>query len=85
MANVETVICLQESLLAQAEELACELKVSRSRLFELALESFIQECQDRTLFEQVNSACENVPPDETEQQYLRQILRVHHRLVKGNW
>jgi metal-responsive CopG/Arc/MetJ family transcriptional regulator len=85
MANVETAIWLQESLLAQAEELACELKVSRSRLFELALENFIQERQDRTLFEQINSACENVPPDETEQQYLRQSLQLHRRLVKGNW
>ena len=85
MAKVEIAICLQESLLAQAEELAYDLKVSRSRLFELALESFIQECQDRTLFEQINRACENVPPDEAEQRYLRQSLRLHRRLVKGNW
>ena len=85
MANIETTICLQESLLAQADELALDLKVSRSRLFELALESFIQERQDRTLFEQINRACENVPPDETEQRYLRQSLRLHRRLVIGNW
>ncbi len=85
MANVETTICLHESLLAQADELALDLKVSRSRLFEFALENFIQECQDRRLFEQINRACENVPQDETEQRYLRQSLRLYRRLVKGNW
>jgi metal-responsive CopG/Arc/MetJ family transcriptional regulator len=85
MANVETAIGLQESLLAQAEELACELKVSRSRLFELALENFIREYQDRKLFEQINAACDGDEADEAEQERLRQSTRQYRRLVEGEW
>ena len=43
MANIKTAISLQESLFAQAEDLARDLNVSRSRLFVLALENFIRE------------------------------------------
>ena len=78
-------VVLTSGSTSQADELALDLKVSRSRLFEFALENFIQECQDRRLFEQINRACENVPQDETEQRYLRQSLRLYRRLVKGNW
>jgi hypothetical protein len=85
MANVETAIWLQESLLAQAEELALDLKISRSRLFELALENFIREYQDRKLFEQINAACDGDEVDEAEQERLRQSTRQYRRLVEGEW
>jgi metal-responsive CopG/Arc/MetJ family transcriptional regulator len=85
MANVETAIWLQESLLAQAEGLALDLKISRSRLFELALENFIREYQDRKLFEQINAACDGDEVDEAEQERLRQSTRQYRRLVEGEW
>ena len=60
MANIKTAISLQESLFDQAEQLARDLKVSRSRLFALALEEFMRQYQDRKLFEQIrqnNNGC----------------------------
>jgi metal-responsive CopG/Arc/MetJ family transcriptional regulator len=85
MANVKTAISLQESLFRQAEDVARDLKVSRSRLFVLALENFIREYQDRKLFEQINRAYEDAGSDETEQQRLRQGRQQQRRLVEGEW
>lgn len=85
MANVKTAISLQEPLFAQAEELARDLNVSRSRLFVLALENFIREYKDRKLFEQINAACDGDEVDETEQERLRQSTRQYRRLVEGEW
>ncbi len=85
MANIKTAISLQESLFEQAEALARDMKVSRSRLFVLALENFIREYQDRQLFERINKAYEDIPQDETEQLRLRQITRQQRRLMEGEW
>ena len=84
MANVKTAISLQKSLFEQVEVLAREMKVSRSRVFVLALENFIRDYQDRQLFEKINKACEDAPPDRAELLRLRQIRRQHRRIVEGN-
>ena len=85
MTIIKTAISIQEPLFAQAEELARDLNVSRSRLFVLALENFIREYQDRKLFEQINNACADDTPDEAEQMRLRQSVRQHRRLLEGEW
>ena len=81
MANVKTTVSLQKSLFEQVEALAREMKVSRSRVFVLALENFIRDYQDRQLYEKINKACEEAPPDEAEHEHLRQIRRQHRRMV----
>ncbi|MDI6768161.1 MAG: hypothetical protein QMD04_00625 [Anaerolineales bacterium] len=85
MANVKTAISLQGSLFEQVENLAHELKVSRSRVFVLALENFIRDYQDKRLFDQINKAYEDVPPDEAEQLHLQQIRRQQRRIAEGEW
>ena len=85
MANIKTAISLQKPLFEQVEALAREMKVSRSRVFVLALESFIREYQDRLLFEKINKAFEDAPPDKTERKRLQQIRRHHRRRVAGEW
>ncbi len=85
MANVKTAISLQQPLFEQMEALAREMKVSRSRLFALALENFIRDYQERQLFEQINKAYEDAPPDEAERLRLRQIRRQYRRVVEGEW
>ena len=69
----------------QAEVLARELKVSRSRLFVMALENFVREYQDRQLLDRINQACAAAPLDKTERVYLRRARRAHRRLVEGEW
>lgn len=81
MANVKTAISLQKTLFEQVEALAREMKVSRSRVFVLALENFIREYQDKQLFDKINRAYEDAPPDKTERLRLRQIRRQHRRII----
>ena len=82
MPNVKTAISLPESLFEQAEAVAGEMKVSRSRLMALALEEFINRHQNRQLLEKINAAYEE-PLDEEEQALLRSMSRYHRRIVEG--
>ncbi len=56
MPNVKTAVSLEGPLFEQAEALAREMKISRSRLFALALEDFIRRYQNERLLEQLNAA-----------------------------
>ena len=84
MANVKTAISLQQSLFEQIEVLAQELQISRSRLFALAAEAFIQRHQNQKLLEAINDAYDDLP--DAEEQSLHQKMRQQHRhLVEGQW
>ena len=85
MSNIKTAISIQESIFKQVGAIAQEMKVSRSRLFVLALENFIRDYQDRQLFEAINQACVEVSDAPLEQSRLRQIRRQHRRMVEGEW
>ena len=54
MPNVKTAVSFEAPLFEKAEALAHEMKISRSRLFALALEDFIQRYQNERLLEQFN-------------------------------
>ena len=85
MATVKTAISLQKRLFEQVETLAGEMKVSRSRVFVLAMEQFIRDYQDKQLFDKINKAFEDAPPDEAERLRLLQIRRQHRRILEGEW
>ncbi|UCC62840.1 MAG: CopG family transcriptional regulator [Anaerolineae bacterium] len=84
MANVKTAISLQQSLFEQVDALAQELQISRSRVFVLAVEAFIQRYQNRQLLAAINEAYDDLP--DPEEQSLRDRMRQQHRLmVEGQW
>ena len=84
MSNVKTAISLQQSLFEQIDALAQELGISRSRLFVLAAEAFIQRYQNRQLLEAINQAYADLP--DPREQVLRQQRRQQHRqMVEGEW
>ncbi|MBM3145918.1 MAG: hypothetical protein FJ010_13315 [Chloroflexi bacterium] len=56
--------------------------VSRSRLFVLALEDFIQRQQSRELLMRINAAYAD-EPDPTEKALRRKARRHHRRIVEG--
>ena len=72
MASIKTAISLQGSLLEQVDALARELDVSRSRLFVLAAEEFIQRHKNQKLLEAINAAYDD-SPDEDEQAVLQKM------------
>lgn len=84
MATVKTAISIQESLFERAEILACEMKISRSRLFALALEDFIRRYENQQLLERINAAYDDTP-DPSEQALRRRMRRQHRRIVEGEW
>ena len=84
MESIKTAISIEKSLFAQANALARRMKVSRSRLFVLALEDFIREQENRELLEKIN-AVYATEPDELEKTLRRKIRKSHRRLVEGQW
>jgi metal-responsive CopG/Arc/MetJ family transcriptional regulator len=84
MDTVKTAISIQKPLFEQAEDLADKLKISRSRLFSLALEEFIRRQENRELLEQINAAYAD-EPDIAEQELLRRGQRSQRRMVEGEW
>lgn len=83
MTIVKTAISIQKSLFQRAEEIAKEMKISRSRLFVLAVEDFIRRHQNKLLLEEINLAYAD-GPDESEQDELRRIQRKSIKSMAGN-
>ena len=84
MTTTKTAISIQKSLIDQADELALELKISRSRLFVLAVEDFIQRYQNRKLLEKINAAYVAVP-DTAEETRMGRMRQVQRRIVEAEW
>lgn len=85
MQTVKTAISIQKSLYDRAEIIARQMKVSRSRLFALALEDYIQRAQNQKLLAQINAAYADDKPDATEKRVARKMRRTHRRLVGNKW
>ena len=82
MASVKTAISLQQPLFDQVEALAREMQVSRSRLFVLAMEEFIERYQNQRLLKEINAAYEDMP-DPVEQDLQRRMRHQQRQLVEG--
>ena len=84
MTSVKTAISLREPLFEQVETVARDLQISRSRLFALAVEDFIQRYQNQKLLESINKAYDDLPdPEEMARQ--REARTQHRRLVEREW
>ena len=84
MASVKVAISLDKPLFEQAEILAREMKVTRSRLFAIALDDLIRRRQSQLLLEKINAAYSDGPAlaEETLQ---RRMRRQHRQIVEGEW
>lgn len=84
MKAIKTAISIEKDLFDQAEKMAQSMKVSRSRLFVIALQDFIAQQKNRELLAQINAAYSD-EPDATEQALRRKSRRQHRRMVEGEW
>lgn len=84
MQTVKTAISLQQPLFEEAEHLAHQMQISRSRLFVIALEEFIRRQKNRELLAQINAAYAD-EPDPEEVALRRHMRSSHRRLVEGEW
>jgi metal-responsive CopG/Arc/MetJ family transcriptional regulator len=83
MAIVKTAISIQKNLFQKAEEIAKEMKISRSRLFVLAVEDFIRRYQNKLLLEEINQIYSE-EPDEREQDDMRRMQRKSIKSMKDH-
>ncbi|MEJ5311646.1 MAG: hypothetical protein WHX52_17940 [Anaerolineae bacterium] len=82
--TVKTAISLENSLFQKVNDLAQELKISRSHLFTLAVQQFIESYENQRLLEKINAVYADGP--DPEEVALLQRMRAHHRqLVEGQW
>jgi antitoxin MazE6 len=84
MANIKTAISIQDSLFKQADALAREMHISRSRLFVMAVEDFIQRQQNQQLLEKIDLVYENEPTP-AEEDSLNKMRCNHRQIVDGEW
>ena len=85
MSNVKTAISLESELFQQAEAIAREMQIPRSRLFALALEEFIHRYQNRQLLEQINAAYAEEEPNTEEQAIQRGMRQRMRQVLEGEW
>lgn len=82
MASIKTAISIEKPVFEQMDLLAKDLKISRSRVFALAAEEFIQRHKNIELLEVLNKACSDLSEPETIVQKMRSK---HHKIVKNQW
>ncbi len=85
MPNRKTAVSIDEHLFEHADKLAEQIKVSRSRLYALALEMFIQKRESQQILEQLNRVCGENPPTDEEKQLLEAMQHRQRHLVEGDW
>jgi len=84
MESIKTAISIDKSLFAQANTLARSMKISRSRLFVIALEDYMRQQENLRLLEEVNAVYADEPSGE-EKDLLRRMRKSSRRLVEGQW
>ena len=85
MTSIKTAVSIEEDLFNQAEDLAEELQVSRSRLVTIALESLIRDHQTKKLVEKLNEVYADGPTEE-EKFWLDQMAKVYaETLEEEEW
>ncbi len=78
--NIKTAISIEKPLFDEMEALAEDMKVSRSRVFALAAQHFVEEHKNRKLLEAINAAV--VPPTDEEKAVLDGMKRRFSELLE---
>jgi metal-responsive CopG/Arc/MetJ family transcriptional regulator len=84
MATIKNAISIDKPLFEQLDDLANELNTSRSRIFALAAEEFIQRHKNLKLLEAINAAYDDFP-DKKETSLITLIRSKHLKMVKDQW
>lgn len=84
MGNVKTAISINKPLFEKINNLANEMNTSRSRIFALAAEEFIQRHKNKELLDAINSAYDDVT-DEKESTLQSAMRSRHLNMVQDQW
>ena len=82
MANIKTAISIEKPIFEQMNVLAKDLNISRSRLFALAAQEFIQRHKNMELLQSLNEAYDDLPESEP---IVSKMRPRHYKMVKEQW
>lgn len=82
MANIKTAISIEKPIFEQMNILAKDLNISRSRLFALAAQEFIQRHKNIKLLQSLNEAYDDLPKSEP---IVSKMRPRHYKMVKEQW
>ncbi len=80
MAHVKTAVSIEESLFREAESLAENMNVSRSKLFAAAISEFISKYRNQQLLSEINAAYDDAP-DKQEKNKLETMRGKQRQLL----
>lgn len=85
MSNIKTAISLDPTLFQKANHLAETLKVSRSRLFAIAIEKLVREYEAQGITEALNAVYADYTPTAEDEIALQKMREHQRKLVEGTW
>lgn len=83
MPNIKTAISIEKPIFDQVNDLAKNLKISRSRLFVIAAQEFIQRHRNRELLQAINEVYDDLPDD--DKTIVEKMRPRHLKMVKNQW
>jgi metal-responsive CopG/Arc/MetJ family transcriptional regulator len=83
MPNIKTAISIDKPIFDKVNDLAKNLKISRSRLFVLAAQEFIQRHTNLELLQAINDAYDDLPDVDTK--IVDKMRPRHLEMVKNQW
>jgi len=83
--SIKTAISMQEELFKEVNKLAGELHVSRSRLFVMAVQEFIEKKKSYNLLSQINNAFNDHPDSEEIKIQSKMRKKQAQKLEKESW
>ena len=83
--SIKTAISMQEELFKEVNKLAGELHVSRSRLFVMAVQDFIEKKKSHNLLSQINNAFSDHPDSEEIKLQSKMRKKQARKLEKESW
>ena len=84
MSNVKTTVSIREPLFEEAEALARQMNISRSRPYAGALEKFVRRRENQKPLDRINAAYAEGPEPE-EEAGLRSMRRKQKQRLEGEW
>ena len=81
MPSVKTAISLDEELFNKVNKLAHKLHISRSRVFTIAVQDYLQKQENQALLAQLNDAYSDHPSNE-EKKITKSLKAKHRKIVE---
>lgn len=83
MPNIKTAISIQKPVFDQVNDLAKNLNISRSRLFVIAAQEFIQRHTNVELLQAINEVYDDLPDLDTK--IVKKMRPRHLKMVENQW